>query len=140
MKTRKSEEVRAEVEEASSRIFEIMALTGKTTNTRAATVRCSDYAEDEDVYRARHPWSVYNVPVPELRKAMTRLSEGLRKEGWTITKDGVDDSQAKAPQIVAESKGAEYSVDLRLLDQTKYSNNPSLIEVTVVSACYRSKQ
>ncbi|MFF6811391.1 hypothetical protein ACFZAG_16080 [Streptomyces sp. NPDC012403] len=139
MKVRDGEEVKAEVEQTSSRILEIMALKGKMTDTRAMTVRCTDYDSDEEVYRARHPWSVYQVPVPSLEEAMDRLREGLPKDGWKIVKDGVDGSRAKTPQIVAESKGKEYSVDLRLLDERKYGDDPSLIEVTVVSACYRPK-
>jgi hypothetical protein len=51
----------------------------------------------------------------------------------------VDYGSAKSPQIVAESSGKEFAVDVRLLDERKYGDDPSLIEVTVESACYRSK-
>lgn len=139
MEVRDGEAVKTQVEQASSRILEIMELKGKVTDTGAMTVRCADYDPGEEVYRARHPWSVYQVPVSDMEKAMDRLRDGLPKKGWKIVKDGVDDSPAKSPQIVAESKGQEYAVDVRLLDERKYGDDPSFIEVTVQSACYRAK-
>ncbi|MEU6521714.1 hypothetical protein ABZ892_02430 [Streptomyces sp. NPDC046924] len=138
MKVRDGETVKAQVEQASSRILEMMKIEGKVTDTGAVTVRCADYDSGEEVYRARHPWSVYQVPVSDMEKAMDRLRNGLPKKGWEIVKDGVDESAAKSPQIVAESKGQEYAVDVRLLDERKYGDDPSLIEVTVQSACYRA--
>ena len=139
MEVRDGDTVKAEVEKASSRILEIMALKGKVTDTGAMTSRCTDYDSDEKVYRARHPWSVYQVPVADMENAMARLRDGLPNEGWKIVKDGVDSSPAKSPQIIAESKDKEFAVDVRLLDERKYGSDPSLIEVTVESACYRSK-
>lgn len=138
MEVRDGETVKAQVEQASSRILEMMDIKGKVTDTGAMIVRCAEYGSDEEVYRARHPWSVYQVPVSDMEKAMDRLRAGLSKKGWEIVKDGVDDSPAKSPQIVAESKGQEYAVDVRLLDERKYGGDPSLIEVTVQSACYRA--
>jgi len=139
MKVRDGDTVKAEVAKASSQILEILALKGKVTDTGAMTTRCTDYDSDEEVYRARHPWSVYQVPFADLEKAMSRLRDELPKKGWKVVKDGVDDSPAKSPQIVAESNGQEFAVDVRLLDERKYGDDPSLIEVTVESACYRSK-
>ncbi|MBL3671076.1 hypothetical protein JL475_35105 [Streptomyces sp. M2CJ-2] len=137
MEVRDGETVKTQVEQASSRILEMMEIKGKVTDVGAVTVRCAEYDSDEEVYRVRHPWSVYQVPVSDMENAMDRLRSGLPKEGWEIVKDGVDGSPAKSPQIVAESKGQEYAVDVRLLDERKYSDDPSLIEVTVQSACYR---
>jgi hypothetical protein len=139
VEVRDGEAVKTQVEQASSRILEIMALKGKVTDTGAVTVRCADGDANEEVYRARHPWSVYQVPVSDMEKAMERLREGLPEKGWKIVKDGVDDSPAKSPQIVAEADGKEYAVDVRLLDERKYGDDPSLIEVTVQSACYRAR-
>lgn len=139
MDVRNGEMVQTEVEEASSRILEIMALKGKVTETGAMISRCSDYAPEEEVYRARHPWSVYDLPVPDLERAMDRLREELPKEGWKIVKDGVDDTPAKSPQILAESKGKKFAADIQMLDNRKYGDDPSLILVAVESACYRAK-
>jgi hypothetical protein len=140
VETRDGDKVKAEVEQASSRILEIMALKGKVTDTGAMTARCTDYDSDDEVYRARHPWSVYQVSVADMEKAMDRLRDELPKKGWKIVKDGVDDSPAKSPQIVAESKDDDFAVDVRLLDESKYGDDPSLLEVTVESACYRAGQ
>ncbi|MBU6535086.1 hypothetical protein ACFUIW_37435 [Streptomyces sp. NPDC057245] len=139
MEARDGEVVKKQVERASSQILEIMALKGRVTDTGAVTIRCAGYDSNEEVYRARHPWSVYQVPVPDMEKAMERLRDELPVKGWKVVKDGVDDSPAKSPQIVAESKGEEYAVDVRLLDERKYGDDPSLIEVTVQSSCYRAK-
>ncbi|KUO02043.1 hypothetical protein [Streptomyces caeruleatus] len=139
MKVRDGDTVKAETEQASSQILEMMALKGKVTDTGAMAMGCTDDDSDEEVYRARHSWSVYQVPVADMEKAMNRVRDGLPKKGWKIVKDGVDDSPAKSPQIIAESKGKEFAVDVRLYDERKYSDNPSLIKVAVESACYRSK-
>ncbi|MEV8344893.1 hypothetical protein [Streptomyces niveus] len=139
MEVRESETVQDEVEKTSSRILEMMALKGKVTNTGAMVSRCSDYEPEEEVYRARQPWSVYDLPVPELEKAMDRLRSELPKAGWKIVKDGVDNSVGKSPQIVAESKGRKFAVDIRLMDERKYGDDPSLIMVAVESACYKAK-
>ncbi|MFF2185680.1 hypothetical protein [Streptomyces sp. NPDC058155] len=139
MDERNSETVRTEVKDTSSRILDMMALKGKVTETGAMTERCSDYAAEEEVYRASHPWSVYDLPVPDLEKAMDRLRTELPKAGWKIVKDGEDDTVGKSPQIVAESKGKKFAADIRLQDERKHGDDPSLIEVTVQSACYRAK-
>ncbi|MGW6310518.1 hypothetical protein ACWFRQ_32990 [Streptomyces niveus] len=139
MEVRESETVQDEVEKTSSRILEMMALKGKVTNTGAMVSRCSGYESEEEVYRARQPWSVYDLPVPELEKAMDRLRSELPKAGWKIVKDGVDNSVGKSPQIVAESKGRKFAVDIRLMDERKYGDDPSLIMVAVESACYKAK-
>ncbi|MFI1503238.1 hypothetical protein [Streptomyces sp. NPDC020597] len=139
VEVRDSDAVKTEIEQESSRILEIMAIKGKVTNTGAVTTPCANYDSSENVYRARHPWSVYQVPVAEMERAMDRLRAGLPDKGWVIVKDGVDGSVAKSPQIVAESKGKKFAVDVRLLDERKYGDDPSLLEVTVESACYRSK-
>lgn len=139
VEVRDGDTVSADVEGASSRILEMMALKGKVTESGAKISRCSDYEPEGEVYRARQPWSVYDLPVPELEKAMDRLRQELPKAGWNIVKDGTDGTPAEAPQIIAESKGKEFAADIRLMDQRKYGDDPSLILVAVESACYRAK-
>lgn len=131
--------VKAGVERTSSRILEVLNVKGKVTETGAMTSRCSDYESDEEVYRARHPWSIYKAPYVDMQKGMDRLRVEPPKDGWNIVQDGVDDSKAKSPQIVAESKGGEFAVDVRLHKASKFGRAPDLLEVTVESACYRSK-
>ncbi|MFB7912595.1 hypothetical protein [Streptomyces sp. NPDC056061] len=139
VKTQDSDTVKASVEKTSSRILEILGVKGKVTDTGAMTSRCSDYDADEDVYRARHPWSIYKAPFAEMQRGMDRLRVELPKDGWKIIRDGPDGSKAESPQIVAESRGSEFAVDIRLHRASKVGNAPDLLEVTVESACYRSK-
>ncbi|MGW7359173.1 hypothetical protein ACWGI0_21725 [Streptomyces sp. NPDC054802] len=138
VEVRASETVQADVEKTSSRILEILALKGKVTESGAMTSPCSGYETDGGVYRARHPWSVYQVPFADMQKSMDRLRGELPKDGWKIVKDGVDSSAARSPQIIAESKGREFAVDVRLHRASKEGNAPDLLEVTVESACYRA--
>ena len=135
---RDSDEVGRETEKKSSEILEILNLKGKVTEPGAGSVSCSD-SSAENTYRARHPWSIYDVPVEEMKKAMDRLRKDLPEKGWKIVKDGHDDSQAQSPQIIANSSKGRFSVDIRLQDRRTRSDDPSIIEVTVVSGCYRYK-
>src|SRR5688572_14856403 len=64
--TRSSDKVREETNQASSRILEIINLKGKVTEPGAMTQRCSDYAPEENIYRASHPWSMYDVPIADM--------------------------------------------------------------------------
>lgn len=139
VKAQDSDTVKAGVERTSSRILEILDVKGKVTETGAMTSRCSDYGSDEEVYRARHPWSIYKAPFADMQKGMDRLRAELPKDGWKIVRDGMDSSKANSPQIVAESKSGEFAVDVRLHKASKVGNAPDLLEVTVESACYRSK-
>ncbi len=139
VETRDGDTVRAGVERASSQILDILDVKGEVTDTGAMTARCSDYDPDEEVYRARHPWSIYKAPFEDMQKGMDRLRVELPKDGWKIVRDGVDGSKAKSPQIVAESEGGEFAVDVRLHEASEIGNAPDLLEVTVESACYRQK-
>ncbi len=139
MKGRDSAEVKEDVEKASSRVLEMLALKGKVTEVGAMTARCADYDANDKIYRARHPWSVYEVPFADLQKAMDRLRGELPKNGWRVVKDGVDGSVGKSSQIIAESNGRELALDVRLHKANSSENSPDFLEVTVESACYRAE-
>ncbi|GGW11892.1 hypothetical protein GCM10010264_47360 [Streptomyces globisporus] len=127
---RASSEMQDEVEKVSSSILEILSLKAKMTEAGAMISPCGDGA-----YRARHPWGVYGPPAKDLGEAMDRLRSQLSTRGWIIIKDGPDDSQAKSPQIVADSADGKFSVDARFHDRR--SDDPAQLEVTVQSACFR---
>ncbi|MET7622341.1 hypothetical protein [Streptomyces sp. NPDC005408] len=131
--------VKKRVTGASSEILDIMALKGKTQPSGAFSVKCSDYPPEDNVVRMRHPWSIYQVPDADLKAAMGRLQKELPAKGWKIVKDGPDDSQAKSPQIVADSGDGQVSADLRLRITPPGSEYKSAIEVTVVSSCFRDE-
>ncbi|MEU2441388.1 hypothetical protein ACFY9A_30765 [Streptomyces rubradiris] len=131
--------VKQSVERASSEILDILAVKGEVTQSGAVATPCTSYPEEDEVHRMRHPWSVYGVPGDDLEKAMDRLRAQLPAKGWKIVKDGPDKSRAKLPQIVANSSDGRLSADLRLWREPADSKRSSMIEVTVVSDCFRSK-
>ncbi|MFB8138346.1 hypothetical protein [Streptomyces parvus] len=127
---RSNSEVQDEAEEISSSILEILSLKAKVTESGAMISPC-----EEGDYRAHHPWGVYGPAAKDLVEAMDRLRSQLPKKGWKIVKDGPDDSQAKSPQIVADSTDGEFSVDVRFHD--RQNDDPAQLEVAVQSACFR---
>lgn len=139
MKTRDSATVKADVKGVSSRILEILDVKGTVTETGSMTAPCSDSDSAEEVVHESHPWSVYKAPFADMQKGMDRLRVELPKDGWKIVKDGVDRSESKSPQIIAESKGREFMIDVRLHRASKVGNYPPMLEITVDSACYRLK-
>ncbi|WP_329024159.1 hypothetical protein [Streptomyces sp. NBC_01423] len=137
METRDKDTVTAEVEQASSRILEIIDVKGKATEPGALTMPCSDDDHQEEPYYAFHPWSLYEAPFADLEKGMNRLRTGLPKEGWKITKDGMDGTIGNSPQLVAESGDRRLMVDIRLNKEVKSQKTPDMLRVTVQSRCYR---
>ncbi|WP_235617366.1 hypothetical protein [Streptomyces thermolilacinus] len=137
VEVRDSAAVKADTKKVSSRVLEMLALEGKVTETGAMTMRCSGFDADEKVYRARHPWSVYDASFADMRAAFDRLRGELPKNGWKIVKDGPDGTAGKSPQIVAESEGGDFAVDARLHEENRAQNAPALLTVTVESACYK---
>ncbi|WP_330238316.1 hypothetical protein [Streptomyces sp. NBC_00525] len=137
METRDKDAAVADVEQASSRILEIIDVKGKATEPGATTSPCSDDYHQEDPYQALHLWSLYKAPFAELEKGMNRLRTGLPKDGWTITKDGRDGTVANNPQIIAESKDHRVKADIRLRKEIT-SQSPDLLTVTVRSRCYHA--
>ncbi|MFJ8546964.1 hypothetical protein ACIRFH_34325 [Streptomyces sp. NPDC093586] len=135
---RDDQAVKEKVEHASSEIFDIIGTKGKVTESGARPMQCSDYAPEEKVHRMRHPWSIYDASDEKLREAMENLRKQLPAKGWKIVKDGPDKSQAKLPQIVANSPDGHMSADIRLWIEAPESKRSSMIEVTVVSDCFRS--
>ncbi len=55
---------------------------------------------------------------------MNRLRVDLPKDGWKITKDGMDGTIGNSPQIVAESKKRRVMVDIRLDKEVKSEKAP----------------
>ncbi|MFE1172139.1 hypothetical protein [Streptomyces sp. NPDC058773] len=137
LKARDGKEIKESAKNTSREILDLLDLKGKATEPGPFTMPCAGYSGG--AYRAHHPWSLYDVPVDEMEQAIDRLRKGLPRKGWKIVKDGFDGSPSKAPQIVANSKDGEISVDIRLHDERKYGKDPSLIEVTVESACFKTK-
>ncbi|RDG38984.1 hypothetical protein [Streptomyces corynorhini] len=137
---RDAEKVQQATERKSSQIMELLGMKGKLTQSGALPSPCSEDGSESGTLQAYHPWSVYGVPNEELTSAMGRLRERLPKNGWRIIKEGPDGTASKAPQIVADSTDKEFSADIRLSVEPAGSDKTSLIEVTVVSACFRKQK
>ncbi|MFJ7208508.1 hypothetical protein ACIQWR_33885 [Streptomyces sp. NPDC098789] len=129
--------VQADTERASSKILDLLAVHGKTTRARATLLECSRYDSDENVHQAHHPWSIYDLPVEELQRAMDRARKAFPANGWTIVEDGPDSSPAKTPTLTANSADGKLSARLRLIDE-RDRGKTSVLAVTVVSTCFRS--
>ncbi|MET3982197.1 hypothetical protein [Streptomyces sp. PvR034] len=130
--------VQADAERASSKILDLLAVQGKTTRARATLLECSRYDPEENVHQAHHPWSVYDLPVEELQQAMDRVRKAFPANGWTIVEDGPDSSPAKTPTLTANSDDGKLSARIQLLDE-RARGETSVLTVTVVSTCFRSK-
>lgn len=140
VEVRNEQATKKNVENASSEILDIMALKGKLTQSGALSTPCPSYASEDKVHRMRHPWSIYGVSGQDLEQALNRVRKELPTKGWKIIKDGPDKSQAKLPQIVANSPDGHMSADIRLWVEPAGSKRSSMIEVTVVSDCFRSDE
>ncbi|MDJ0380712.1 hypothetical protein [Streptomyces sp. G-G2] len=137
-KTLDTKEVQAETEKASSRILDLIALKGQVTRARASLLECSHFKPEGKVHQVHHPWSVYDVSVEDMEKAMARMRKSFPENGWTIVKDGPDESAAKTPTIVANSDDGKLSAEIQLLDE-RARGKTSVLAVTVVSTCFQSK-
>lgn len=138
LKTRDGREVQESTKKTSRDVLGLIDLKGKVTEPGPFTMPRSGYSGG--VYRAHHPWSLYGVPVDDMKQAMDRLRRNLPANGWKIAKNGPDKSPAKTPEIIANSKGGEFSVKVRLLEEPAGSKHTSLIAVTVESACFKTNK
>ncbi|MEC4017134.1 hypothetical protein [Streptomyces sp. H27-D2] len=141
------ESVRTDTKKASSEIFDIIDLKGAVTKTGVALSSCGEL-DSEHYFKISHPWSVYDVPVGDMKKAMERLKRELPKNGWKIARYAPDSSPSRSLELVADSTKKKFSVSVTLYDAAKASEStaeprtPSAkkisgIMVRVVSACYK---
>ncbi|MFF2811812.1 hypothetical protein ACFVT2_32495 [Streptomyces sp. NPDC058000] len=128
-----------EARRTSSEILSIINLQGKTSKPGPGVAACGDKPADK-FYSIHHPWSLMDVPVEDMKKAMGRLNEQLPKKGWKVTSYGPDTSPSKTLELTADSLEKKSSVSIRLLDRTK-RHNPgapeALIYVDLTSECFQ---
>ncbi|MEC4017130.1 hypothetical protein [Streptomyces sp. H27-D2] len=142
--TRKVEKARGTAEGISSKILDMAGIKGaKATESGAVASSCE--MDEEDLYVMRHPWAISGVPFEELSAGFQRIRDNLSKGGWRINKYGPDRSPSKSLRILADSEKEQYSVMVVLRDRRKpnemnssNASRVSIIEVDVVSACFRS--
>jgi hypothetical protein len=128
--------------ELSSQLLDAMRLEGEVTEPGPGVAECEGMSP-ERYFVVRHPWSVYGVPVPDMEAAMERLRDDLPGRGWEVTKYGPDKSPSRSLEIFADHKHGDkqFSVNIRLFDERgKNADHVSMINVTLVSACFRTPE
>ncbi|MGW5678091.1 hypothetical protein ACWEV4_23935 [Streptomyces sp. NPDC003860] len=140
----KAEQVELEkrVTDASDQILGVIDLKekGKTKETWPYRLGCSGYAKESKVERLQHGWSVWGAPDADLTEAFNRLRKELPNKGWKIVKDGTDDTQARAPEIVANSTDGLVSARLGLWLVRPGGRYESAVEVSFATKCFRTAE
>lgn len=134
---RDAAQVKAGVQQTSSRILDMTGLKGTVTKPGPLPLPCDDYEPEGRVVQMRHNWSVYDLPFEELEKGYAHLRTALTEDGWRIVSDGPDTSKAKTPTMVADAPGGDHSAEIRLMDNRKDEDPTSVLAVTVVSRCFQ---
>ncbi|MFF2188111.1 hypothetical protein [Streptomyces sp. NPDC058155] len=127
---------RADAATFADQIRDIIDLPGKTSDAGPQVSPCGD-RDFEKFYAVSHVWSLYDVPVADMEKAMDRLKAELPAHGWKIDSYGPDSSRAKSLKLVAASTKKKLSVSIKLLDRRGRSEDPSMIHVALGSACFQ---
>ncbi|MFF8956310.1 hypothetical protein [Streptomyces sp. NPDC014894] len=132
--------VKQRVARASGQILDVIGLKdrAKAKDSMPVPLGCSDHPEGSGVQRVNHLWSLWGPTEAELEGAMDRLKEKLPASGWSIAGEGLDDSRAKSPRIVAESDDGQVAADLRLRIAAPGGKHGSAIEVSVATKCFRA--
>jgi hypothetical protein len=139
LRTREVEAAREDAKSVSSQLLNVLGLSGKVTEPGPGVSPCEDSSSDTR-FTIKHPWSVYDVPVPDMEAAMERLRDGLPERGWEIVSYGPDKSPARNLRLIAdyEHGDKQFSVNVRLLDERgKDNGQTSMINVSLVSACFQ---
>ncbi|MCG0288525.1 hypothetical protein [Streptomyces sp. PSAA01] len=138
-KTRTVADAEEEAAGLSSEIFDVIDLRGKTSKPGPSVARCSGQ-DEEKFYKINHAWSLWGVPVKDMKQAMARLKEDLPQKGWKIVKYGPDKSPSKSPELIADSIKKQFSVSIHLYDESDKSGSKapkSLIYVLMTSNCFQ---
>jgi hypothetical protein len=129
---------RAETRDVSSRILDLAGIQGEVSEPGPGVSTCdADPDMEENLYIIRHPWSIYGLPAEKLEEGMSNLRRELPRRGWEILEEGELNNTARSPRILFENRDVEYAANVVL--RGKDTNEP-MLEVTVVSACFRTPE
>ncbi|KOG51996.1 hypothetical protein ADK76_33870 [Streptomyces griseoflavus] len=136
--TREVSTARREVKGISKEILELMGLQGRVNDRGAGRSGCGDGSPSK-YYVIHHPWSLSDVSIDDMKRAMERLKDELPRSGWNITSYGPDKSPSASLELVADSAKKKASVSIRLLDRTRrpHPGAPSMIYVDLTSECFQ---
>jgi hypothetical protein len=132
---------RQRTEVISGQLHDRSGLKGTTTPDRS---HISPYFGDynQPFYLVRHVWSVYDLPVDQLRQGVQEIHDAIPAMGWKILKYGPDDTPARSLVLRAEQPEQRYALDITLVAGRSPGDAPSapdypIMNVFVVSQCYR---
>lgn len=147
-------DAREEAQGVSSELFDVLALRGTVSRAGPGVALYGDL-DPETFYRVHHPWSVTDVPVADMRRAMERLRAELPGRGWTVRRYGPDTSPNRNLELVADKDERRYVVSVRFMDRSGTEGNDggrppsgtngtsgiqgtkSRVFVDLVSTCFR---
>lgn len=123
---------RSDARELSSQLLDLLGLHGKVTENGPGVGVCEG-RDSSKYFTIHHPWSVYKVPVPEMKQAMEGLKEQLPEHGWKLVGYGPDKSRSKSLTLRADSTAKQFSVTVKLWEES-----PSMLHATLGSTCFRA--
>ncbi|MEU2221854.1 hypothetical protein [Streptomyces sp. NPDC018347] len=130
--TSTSRDAAARTESVSSRLYDLIGVKGKASDSGPGVQECS--GKDRDThFRVFHKWSFYPASASDLDAAMQHLRERLPKHGWKIVEYGPDTSRSRNVALTADND--EQKVGVQITQMKK--RNPPKLSLMVVSGCYR---
>ncbi|MFI6350727.1 hypothetical protein [Streptomyces sp. NPDC050560] len=131
------EKAREKASSLSSQILDMIAVKeGKVTEPGPGISACDE--DPDHLYKAYHPWSIYQVGPEELKAGFQRLKDRLPGHGWKIVDYGPDSSPNKNLELTADSRTERFSVNASLQVTGESGKKEPLLSVTVVSGCFRA--
>ncbi|SED46032.1 hypothetical protein SAMN04490357_4868 [Streptomyces misionensis] len=119
-------------ESVSSRLYDLIGVKGKASDSGPGVQECS--GKDRDTYfRIFHKWSFYPASASDLDAAMQHLKDGMPEHGWKIVEYGPDTSRNKNLTLVADNDEQKAGVHITQMKK----RNPPKLSLMVVSGCYR---
>ncbi|WTO35461.1 hypothetical protein OG399_14260 [Streptomyces achromogenes] len=130
--TSTSRDAAAEVQKASSRLYDLIGVKGRASEGSPGVQDCGD-KDRETYFRIFHKWSFYPASADDLDVAMRNLREGLPKQGWKIVEYGPDSSANKNLTLIADNDGQKAGVHITQMKK----RNPPKLSLMLVSGCYQ---
>ncbi|MES9593977.1 hypothetical protein ABWK57_34850 [Streptomyces sp. NPDC094045] len=127
-----SEKAAGEAKKASSDIYDLIGIKGKTSKTGAGVTECAG-KDREKYFQIFHPWSFTPASANQLDGVMERLKKELPKHGWKVVDYGPDTSRNKNITLTADNDARKHSVKIVEMAKT----DPPSLSLMVVSGCYQ---
>ncbi|MFT2015935.1 hypothetical protein ACMA1D_08850 [Streptomyces sp. 796.1] len=139
---RRASDAEDEAARLASDIFDAAGVKGKVTKPGPLTAECAG-KDIEKYYRIIHFWSIWDVPIQDLRQGMENLREKLPGRGWSVEKYGPDESPSRSLELIAGSRNGKFTAVIHLYDKSKRSGPKapkSIINVALTSTCFQAPE